>query len=245
MKIMTFNIQHGVIFDDPEKRIDLAAFADYINEIKPDIVGLNEVRGIPENIPEPENINEINAPQAKTLASLTNMNYYFAPALYRDTWLYGNAILSRFDIVKSEVFPILSPKKDLRLYDRYEDRCLLKATLSAGGEEINVFVCHMGLCPDECLGAVRIICRELDKTAGKKLLMGDFNATPTDRLLSPIFKRMNDAADKISGSSLTFPSNLPRIKIDYIFASKEFDIISAEIPESYVSDHRVHIAEIE
>ncbi|MBQ8208502.1 MAG: endonuclease/exonuclease/phosphatase family protein [Clostridia bacterium] len=245
MKIMSFNIQHGAIFEDPERKIDLRAFADYINAEKPDILGLNEVRGLGDGIPEPESINADRASQAKILASLTDMNYFFAPAIGDEKSLYGNALLTRFDIEKSEIFPIPSPDESLRLYHRnYENRCLLKSVLKVSGERMTVFVCHMGLNPDERLSAVQIICRELDRTEGKKILMGDFNMTPDNELLIPIYDRLSDTAVKIKGNMLTFPSDAPEIKIDYIFVSNDTDIRSAIIPEKYVSDHRVHIAEI-
>ncbi len=244
MKIMTFNIQHGVVFDDPEKRIDLAAFADFINAEKPDIVGLNEVRCSSEGAPDPEDINEYNAPQAKILASLTDMNYRFAPAIESLNGLYGNALLTRFQIVESEIFPIPSPPENMRIFNRYEDRCLLKSVIHTDEGDITVFVCHMGLNPQERLSAVETVCRELDRTEGKKILMGDFNMSPENELLTPIYDRLADTAVKIKGNFLTFPSDAPKVKIDYIFVSKDFEIISAAIPDKYVSDHRVHIAKI-
>lgn len=245
MKIMTFNIQHGVVFDDPEKKIDLAAFADYINAVNPDILGINEIRGSKIDSEKIENINEYNAPQAKILASLTGMRYYFAPAIESKNGLYGNALLSRFDMGESTIIPIPSPPEDMRIFSRYENRCLLKSRINTGSEEITVFVCHMGLNPQERLSAVEKICHELDSTEGKKILMGDFNMTPDNELLAPIYDRLVDTEIKMSGNILTFPSDSPERKIDYIFASRDLKIISAKVPDRYISDHRVIIAEIE
>lgn len=242
MKIMTFNIQHGVVFDDPEKRIDLPAFAEYINSEKPDILGINEIRG-PKPCAPKQDINAYNAPQAQILASLTGMNYFFAPAIESgEHGLYGNALLSRYEIGKSEVFPIPSPPVEMRYFSRYESRCLLKSLVNTDEGEVSVFVCHMGLNPQERLAAVETVCRELDRTEGKKILMGDFNMAPDNELLAPIFERLADTSVMIGGDKSTFPSNAPSVKIDYVFVSRDIEVVSAEIPSKYISDHKIHTA---
>ena len=55
---------------------------------------------------------------------------------------------------------------------------------------------------------------------------------------------MRDASDGFCQSTPTFPSDNPRIKIDYIFVSPDITVEHAEIPEIIASDHRIHIAEI-
>ncbi len=246
MKIMTFNIQHGVLHADPEKRIDLKVFAEYIKRENPDILGINEIRGAADESLWNGDPNDYNAPQAKILAELTGMNYYFAPAIKSTgNGLYGNALLTKFDILSSEKFLIKSPPEEKRLYSRYEDRCLLKATLDSGEENVTVFVCHMGLNPQEQLAAIETVCFELDRTEGKKILMGDFNMTPDDRFLSPIFERMKDTEEYLGENVFTFPSDAPNKKIDYIFASEDFKIKTAFLLEGYVSDHKSMIASIE
>ena len=103
----------------------------------------------------------------------------------------------------------------------------------------------MGLNVQERLRAVETVCRELERTVGKKILMGDFNMSPDNELLVPIFERLSDTAEKICGNGLTYPSDRPEVKIDYVFVSKDFNILSANIPERYISDHRVHTAQVE
>ena len=56
---------------------------------------------------------------------------------------------------------------------------------------------------------------------------------------------MTDAAKVIKGSALTFPSDRPRKKLDYIFVSRDIELISAAVPHVTVSDHLPHLAEIE
>ena len=75
--------------------------------------------------------------------------------------------------------------------------------------------------------------------------MGDFNLTPDSPLLLPIRAKMQDTADSFAEEKRSWPSDKPEVKIDYIFASRDARIVSADIPAIVASDHRPHIAEIE
>jgi endonuclease/exonuclease/phosphatase family metal-dependent hydrolase len=74
--------------------------------------------------------------------------------------------------------------------------------------------------------------------------MGDFNVTPDNHVLDPIRERMNDASRLFDCEKLSFPSDKPSCKIDYIFASPDIEIVSADIPAIVASDHRPHTAQI-
>ena len=227
IKIMSFNTQHCRNFIS--KRIDFEAVAKAITDLGADIVGLNEIRGQGEH---PEY-----TAQTETLASLTGMKYYyFAKALNLKEGLYGNAILSKIPIIKAET--VMIPDPEPRKYKRYyETRCVLKVELEGG---LNVLVTHFGLNPDEQENAVKTVLRNV--SAEKCVLMGDFNVTPESELLDPIRKAMKDSADMFDRPLLSFPSDNPDRRIDYIFVSKDTEIVSADIPEVVVSDHRPYTA---
>ena len=76
------------------------------------------------------------------------------------------------------------------------------------------------------------------------ILMGDFNVTPDNSVLASIYEKMTDTAIKFDCEKLSFPSDTPYEKIDYIFVSPDAEIVSADIPSVVASDHRPHIAEI-
>ena len=122
----------------------------------------------------------------------------------------------------------------------YEPRCVLKATLQGG---ITVLVAHFGLNPDEQASAVNTVLTHLTDT--RCILMGDFNTQPDDAVLAPIRARMTDAADSFSQPLLSYPSDKPHCKIDYIFVSRDIRVVTADIPAAVASDHRPHTAEIE
>ncbi len=230
MKVMTFNTQHCLNY--LEQKIDFDVMADAIRACDPDIVGLNEMRGEGEHPDYTE--------QVKTLAEKTGMPYYyFAPAIVLNgEGPYGNGFLSKIPIVHAETVIIPDPVPP-KYNGYYETRCVLKAVLSNG---VTVLVSHFGLNPDEMESAVATVVSCLEKE--KCVFMGDLNMRPNNAILLPIRERMKDTADVFEEEKLSFPSDTPRMKIDYIFVSPDATVLSADIPAIVASDHRPHIAEI-
>lgn len=230
MKIMTFNVQHCLSY--MENKIDFEIMAKAILDCEADIVGLNEMRSAG---PDPEY-----TAQVEKLAELTGMKYfYFAEAVnFPGKGPYGNAILSKIPIIsaKSIPIPVPTPKK----YDGYyEPRCVLKAELEGG---ITVLITHFDLYPDAHESAAKTIVASLSDA--RCILMGDFNITPDNPLLAPIKAKMKDTAEAFEVPKLSFPSDAPNRKIDYIFVSQDIDVESADIPPITASDHRPHVAKV-
>lgn len=229
LKVMTFNIQHCENFNTG--KIDFDAFADAIKSTQADIIGLNEVRG---RGTSPDYL-----AQAEILAEKTGYFCFFAPAImFNGTEPYGNAILSRYPIKSAEIVPIPDPNPK-KYNDYYETRCLLKATVDIGCD-LKVLITHFGLNPDEHQNASDTIVRNIEDR--KCILMGDFNVFPDSEYLTPIRLKMSDASDCFTSHILSFPSDNPDRKIDYIFTSRDISAISADIPAMTVSDHRPHTA---
>ena len=230
MKIMTFNTQHCSNFYTGD--FDYQLMADTINKCKADIVGLNEMRG--------KGNDENPISQEQILSELTELKYhYFAKAIdVNDEYPYGNAFISKYPIISAETIMIPDPvEKSGGKW--YETRCLLKAKLENG---ITVLVTHFGLNPEEQKNAVSTVMENLEDE--KCILMGDFNVKPDNEVLKPIYEKMKDAGELIKGNGFSFPSDNPIEKIDYIFVSKDIELVEAEIPEIVASDHRPHTATI-
>jgi len=231
MKLMSFNTQHCLNY--LEQKIDFDIMARTIKECDADIVGLNEMRSFCKSDPE-------YADQTAILSKLTGIeHYYFAEAIrFYGTKPYGNGMLSKLPILSAQTIVIPDPVE--RKYNGYyETRCLLKATLQG---DITVLITHMGLNPDEQKNAVKTV---LENLADKRcILMGDFNMKPDNPLLIPIRERMIDTADYFSEPKLSFPSDKPNRKIDYIFVSLDVEIAMADIPAIVSADHRPHTAEV-
>lgn len=229
MKIMTYNVLHCARF--PEKIIDYPQFAKVLQESDADIIGLNEMRG--------EGPGEGYDDQIGTLAALSGYPYYyFASAKFFDNrGPYGNALLSKIPIVHAETIPIPDPALKTGPKN-YETRCVLKALLAGG---ITVLVTHFGLNPDEEVNAVLTLLRNAPKE--KSIVMGDFNTEPHHGILQPLQDRMKDAGDLLPANTCTF-FGCGQKKIDYIFVSKDIEILEADVPQIYVSDHFPHTASV-
>ena len=228
---MSFNTQHCLNFIT--KEIDFDIMADAIIKCGADVIGLQEMRD--------ESEDEEYKAQAKIIAEKLGFYYYFAEAIRFDGKNpYGNALISRYPIISTET--ILIPNPVVPEYDGYyETRCILKARIDVD-DGINVLVSHFGLNPDEHRNAVQTIAANI--SSERCVLMGDFNVEPDNPVLQPIREQLYDTAEKFDSPKFSFPTDIPSVKIDYIFVSKDLSVTDADIPNIVASDHRPHIATV-
>lgn len=229
---MSYNTQHCLNFVTQE--IDYDIIVDTIQRCGADVVGLQEILD--------EGTDPAFVAQTKIIAERLGFYYYFAKAIdFGENNPYGIALVSRYPILSTE--KVFIPDPQVRKYDGYyETRVLLKAVIDVGGG-LNVLVSHFGLNPDEHENAVQTVISNLPKE--RCVLMGDFNMEPDNPILNPIMQRLYDTAQHFASPKLSFPSDTPIVKIDYIFVSKDIKVQYADIPEIVSSDHRPHIATIE
>jgi monofunctional chorismate mutase len=97
--------------------------------------------------------------------------------------------------------------------------------------------------PGTALTDVKTVISHLPKD--RCVLMGDFNMEPDDPILAPVRQALCDTAQAFSAPKLSFPSNAPTVKIDYILVSPDLRVCDADIPEIVSSDHRPHVATVE
>lgn len=235
MKVMTFNIQHCL--DYKKQVIDIDFFADAIRKYDLDICGLNEVRG--------EGPLDGYTDQTNALGDKLGWNRYFGEAIkVRKTSPYGNAIVSKHKLKSAETIKIPDPKIKFERVS-YETRCVVKAVAEINGQDICFLVCHMGLAKGERKNAVKTLCGLIDELDIPVVLMGDFNTEPDDKVFSPLFERLRDT-DEIAEirNIATYPSDNPRIKIDYIFY-RGLKCRSVKTITEVFSDHLPIIAEFE
>ena len=231
--LMSYNTQHCLNY--VTRKIDFDIMADTIKRCGADIIGFQEMRD--------QSQNPAYEAQAKIIAEKLGYHYYyFAEAIRFDgVNPYGNALISRYPILSAETVRI--PDPDPRKYDGYyETRCLLKATIDVGSG-LHVLVSHFGLNPDEQENAVETVVSHIP--ADRCVLMGDFNMKPDNPTLQPVMQKLCDTAQYFSSPKLSFPSDSPRVKIDYIFVSSDVNVCCADIPEIVSSDHRPHVVTIE
>lgn len=244
MRIATYNIQHGMSHRqriiDGNAPIDLPLMIGVIKELAPDVSGLNEVYG-QGAYPEFNN-------QPKVIGDALGYESRFARAIDFDEngdgtkKPYGNGLVSKYPIIETEIIPIPKGNDDDPGYK--EPRCILKTVIDCDGRDLCVMTVHVGLTKQEKGFAIERICKALDSTELPTVLMGDFNMTPDDELLKPVYERMFDTAELISDDLKSFPSDKPEIKIDYIF-TRGVKVLSADIPQICAADHCPYIVDIE
>ncbi len=229
MKIMSFNTQFCTNY--LTQKIDFQIMADAIKSCDADLVGLNEMY-------DKSHMEEFDS-QTKKLSELTGLEFYkFAEACTLEEGTFGNSVISKYPFAEAEVIPV--PEEEIKTGDQlYEPRCLLKIKLENG---LTVLIIHFGLNKDEHIHAVQTVMENLEDE--KCVLMGDFNVNPDNEVLKPIKEKMKDTASLFEKPLLSFPSDKPFKKIDYIFVSPDIEVVSADIPPIVSADHRPHIAEI-
>ena len=226
--LMSFNTQHCKSYLSQKINIDL--FADEIKKIGADIIGLNEMRG--------DGPREDYTAQTEALASKLGFNYYFAKAFdVGGENPYGNAILSRYPILSADTIKIPNPENG-----KFEPRCLLFAKIDSPIGELSVLVTHFGLSAPEHNNAHKTVLENIKNE--KCVLMGDFNITPDNPIIADISTKMYDTANLFSQPKYSYPSDFPKMKIDYVFTSKDLKVSFADIPAHVVSDHRPYVIKI-
>ena len=233
LKVMTYNVQHFLNYQT--NVIDFDEVAKVVKKYDPDVIAFNEVRGFANT---DDYLEQTDIMQEK----LGYPYKYFAEAIrFKNRYPYGNAILSKYPI-EVENIKIPDPEFKLNLKGYYETRCIIKAKVLAP-TEFTVMASHFGLNADEHMNAVTTMIKNMPEE--KCVVMGDFNMTPSHPIISGLLQRLNDTVEKIEGSILSFPSDKPTIKIDYILTSKDIICEYAEIPAETASDHRPYFAILE
>ena len=232
LNVVTYNVQHFADFYTG--RPAAAAFAEAIRRLGADIVGLNET------------YDEVRTahygPQAKTVAELLGFRYYFAEALeLGEGRFYGNSLISRYPIAEARSVPVPDPEPH-GYGGYYETRCVLCCTVKTPWAEISVAATHFGLNPDEQQNAVRTLLPLIEKE--RFILMGDLNVPPQDPVLLPLRERLRDTAEALPGPRMSFPADAPDRRIDHLFVSPDWRVLSADIPALVLSDHRPYAARL-
>ncbi|MBO5928387.1 MAG: endonuclease/exonuclease/phosphatase family protein [Clostridia bacterium] len=244
LKVLTYNIRSGHPADREDKAYyyDLSKVTEEIRFFSPDFFGLNEV----DNHQKRTNFDNQTAIIAK---SLEFPHFYFSKAtdLGSSSSEYGNAVVSKFPIVFVETILPPEPPRDDELY--YEQRGIAHVVLELpNGRQITLLQTHFGLNVGERQNMLTVLLRMIDEIKTPLILMGDFNMRPYDWLLNPVRERLTEVTEALGMMPKTYPSydrGHPDCKIDYIFVSRHFQPICAEVKQTQASDHYPYYAELE
>jgi len=225
IRVMTYNIHHG---EGTDGKIDLNRIADVILSARADIVALQEVDRSVERTARRDLVAE--------LAELTKMNFAFGKNIDYQGGDYGNAVLSRFRVVKYE-------NRHYKMIRDGEQRGLLQVVLQVEGKQLVFLNTHLDYRRDDAerLSNVDEIEHVLRQYKGLPLILcGDFNDTPDSPMHRKLEEFLIDCWSRAGkGEGLSFSSTQPQKRIDYVFVNKRKGVapVSAFVAASNASDH--------
>lgn len=235
MKIMTFNIQHGLDYLLRLKgirKVNFEKIALLINKYKPDIISFNEIYNTGNDL---EFGNQI-----KKLSQLCNYSYYsFSKAIDTKNGEYGNALLSNIPFISKEDYKIEDPLlKNEDVY--YESRIITKYLF----KDFTLYNTHFGLAKEEQMNAYSVLKKLLNNKSEKTIFLGDLNIIPSNFIIKELKESFHEVTIYFNNELATYPSNNPELKIDYIFVSKDINILNSETINCIISDHLPIVCEI-
>ena len=231
LRILSYNIHHA---EGVDGKLDVPRIAQVILSVDPDLVALQEV--------DKNTIRTGKVNQDIELSRLTKMNSVFGSNITFQGGQYGNAILSKFPIIKNKNF--LLPN-----VDSGEQRGLLQSQIQISNKEnILFFSTHLDhrRSDTERLASAKAINQiiSLDNKS-PAILAGDFNDVPD----SPTLKELGKVWLRTNKKILrTIPASKPSRQIDYIFVQpkERWKIIESQVlDEDIASDHRAIFSIIE
>lgn len=224
--VMSFNIQgHSTLVRGDEHIADIA---EVIRKYQPDIVGINEAHRGTWQARFGDHVNE--------LARLTGMTALFGRSYTFMRGHFGNAILTRGKVVKSEVH---------NLPGTGEPRSLLEAIVDVNGGRIEFYVTHTSawasLGSEAREGQLKCVNAHLRAAGHPFILTGDLNA-PADAEEMEMFLDRNVL--QIAGDPKSPTHRVMEQRLDYILVDPGWQVRSARVLDDGPSDHRPVIAEL-
>ncbi|GAB3932462.1 endonuclease/exonuclease/phosphatase family protein [Larkinella terrae] len=225
LTVMTYNIHHC---NPPSAgaKIDVEAIARVIRKEKPDFVALQEVDVNTERSGKGLN-------QARELARLTGMNFFFSKAIDHQGGDYGVAVLSRFPILDSTRFPLpVDP------VIKGEPRTVAAVTVEiAKGRKVIFASTHLDLKEPNRMTQSELIVKHFENAGLPMILGGDFNALSDSRVIQYLDQHF---VRSCQACAPTIPVEKPNRAIDFIMykPGETFKTLSTKvIDEQYASDH--------
>jgi endonuclease/exonuclease/phosphatase family metal-dependent hydrolase len=223
--VMTYNIEgHAELLHADH----IAKIAAVINQVKPDIVGLQEVHR--------KTWQSRFHDQAAELMRRTGMHGWFGKSYENFGGEFGNLLMTRGEIANAFVHELPSIG---------EPRTVMETVVRIDGTILNVYVTHLtawgkfnSKSRDEQLECVA---RHIRTSRYPYLVIGDFNAPP-DSAEVERFRKVNAA--QICGAEIGISHPLMKERIDYVWADYGWQVRSARVVKAGPSDHYPVVTEL-
>ncbi|MDG2389224.1 MAG: endonuclease/exonuclease/phosphatase family protein [Planctomycetaceae bacterium] len=225
LRVLSYNIHHGEGIDS---KLDLERIAKVMLAVKPDIIAIQEV--------DHKTSRTQKIDQAEKLAKLTKMHVVFGPNIEFGGGSYGNAILSKYPIKKSQ-------NHHLPNHEKGEQRGALFAEIKIPGVtgHLTFISTHFDHRPDdtERIASAKFVNQWVNKNPDQAVIIaGDFNdiiGSETLSILDKSWTRTN------LEPMPTIPVKKPNLQIDFILSRPKslFDTVETKVlDEAVASDHR-------
>ncbi len=217
VRVGSYNIHNAVGMDN---KLDFDRIAKVIDDMDIDAIAIQELDSATERSNGLVVLDE--------LAKRTNMHASFNASIDYRGGKYGNGILTKGQPLNKEAIAL--PGR--------EEMCSLLIV-----EMENYVLCctHLSLNEEDRQASMKLIQQQTDKYQLKPVfLAGDLNASPTSNEIRELCNNWILLSDS---TQATFPSDAPRVVIDYIFLksnSKFTHIVKSGevVNEPVASDHR-------
>jgi endonuclease/exonuclease/phosphatase family metal-dependent hydrolase len=236
IKLMTYNIYHG---ENPYKpgSTNIEEVTSLISEVNPDFLALQEVDSMTQRT---AGFAGKKLDLAKTWAEKTSMNGHFAKAIDFSEGGYGEAVLTKSK-AKFETISLPVPEGG-------EGRSMAVSYVELDGGNRLAFagthLCHES--PINRAAQVKAILEYFKDLDHPVIITGDFNFESEEEGYALMAEHFQDAALVVDNPEKTYSSDDPKIRIDYFWVPKNFEIevVSVQtIPVGY-SDHLPLVMEI-
>jgi len=224
LRIVTYNIRSCKGLDG---HVRPDRIAEILRRIGADVIALQEVR----------------AEQAAEIAQQLGYNVFFGHADTVHGYNFGNAVLTRFTIRDTHLYPIGVPGR--------QQRACLRADIAwpDGDHTLHVFAVHLGLSVAERREqAERLASQQILEDPSiqnePRILLGDFNEKfnhqDVNRNLKPLLQLIGKKS---------WPAPLPFVDLDRVYFSRDLKRRSAHVYRSdsawFASDHVPLVAVLE
>lgn len=232
LRVLVYNIHAGA---DASGVNNLDRVGDIIRNTNADIVLLQEVdRGVERS----GRVDEV-----KEIERRTGLHGVLGKTLDYQGGDYGIATFSRWEIHSSRVEHLPVTPVQTRAGGSHEPRGALVVEVSITGRHLTVINTHLDPSRED---TYRL--QEADKVIslafeawkqGAVLVGGDFNSEPDSAVQQKVHDSLHDLWPKCgTGAELTYPADVPRKRIDYLFSFGNIKCDSAKVLETQASDHR-------
>ncbi len=232
IRVLSFNILHGATMNGD---FDLDVIARVITDTEPDLVALQEVDFKTNRAMKYDLVTE--------LGWRTKMAPLFGKAMNYDGGEYGEGILSKYTLLESRNVPLpYSPGNEPRA-------ALEITTILPSGDTIAFIGTHLDHLKDEKdrIAQSNKINDVFSNNKHPSLLAGDLNAIPGSHPINILEEYWTGTYNKLMPTP-TFPSNNPKVKIDYVMyhPKNRWRVIDTKvIQDSIASDHCAYLVTIE